>query len=78
MKNIKKIVERQLKTKKKLCEFPFPSVMIKKFSSPKIKIWFEPIFLSDSLAVFKIAAKPLANSLLVRLFDEIRTFFERN
>jgi len=30
---------------------------MKKFSF--IKMWFEPIFLSVSLAVFKIAAKPL-------------------
>ena len=32
--------------------------MIKKFSSPKIKIWFEPMFLTGSLAVFKSAVKP--------------------
>ncbi|MCG2693404.1 hypothetical protein L6279_04910 [Candidatus Parcubacteria bacterium] len=30
---------------------------MKKFSFPKI--WFEPMFLTGSLAVFKIAAKPL-------------------
>jgi len=33
--------------------------MIKNFSSPKIKMWFEPIFLSGSLAVFNIVANPL-------------------
>jgi len=82
---------------------------MKKFS---FKMWFEPIFLSGSLAIFYSVAKPLnpstpfrtgfwgvgrrrrrrpaspelqrgdtktlAKFLLVRLFDEIRTFFEQN
>ena len=30
--------------------------MIKKFSSPKIKIWFEPMFLTGSFAVLSGAA----------------------
>jgi len=32
--------------------------VIKKFSSPKIKIWFEPMFLTGFLAVFIGAASP--------------------
>src|SRR3990167_10937039 len=32
MKSIKNIIKRQLKTKKKLCKFLYPSIMIKKFS----------------------------------------------
>jgi len=32
--------------------------MIKKFSSPKIKMWFVPMFLTGSLAVFRFVAKP--------------------
>jgi len=36
----------------------FSFKLIKKFSSPKIKKWFEPMFLTGSFAVFSGAAPP--------------------
>ncbi|MBU4056305.1 hypothetical protein KJ695_00125 [Patescibacteria group bacterium] len=50
---------------------------MKKFSFPKI--WFEPIFLSGSLAVFKIAAKPLKFwGLAVAAGGEMRSNYFKN
>ena len=40
--------------------------MIKKFSSPKIKIWFELMFLTGSLAVFIGTAEPRFTGLAPR------------
>jgi len=55
--------------------------MIKKFSSPKIKIWFEPIVFPGSFAVLIRAALPPADNF--KFFYELiiahyNKFFKKN